>query len=465
MSTELEQFLEAEGRDDRIEQVARQIDADGITYIYFQFVSVTGRVMGKGIPSAHWASVAKKGFQLVYGATANLFVDRHGRYIGYGPESSELVGLPDVDTFTVLPWDPKVARVFCTLFRGREEVEQPGGYLTSDCRGNLHRLHQQFTADTGLTLHVGCEPEMMWLKTKADGTPSVEGMTKPYCYHIDQFSELQPVIHRVIEYSTKMGLDMIQGDHEDAPGQLELNFTFGRAEETADRLTTYRQVCKQVGREFGLFPCFMPKPFMGVSANGCHHNISLWQGDVNMFMPEGDDPRMPSKVGLHAIGGVLTHLRALTAITAPTVNSYRRFADAGFWAPVFADWGFQNRTTALRVSAPGRFEYRSVDSAVNPYLSMAALLVSMRDGLDQSVDPGPPEEGNIYEAIEAGKEVVRIPSTLGEALDALEADSVVRQALPDEMYTVFMHYKRDEWERFIGTVTDWDVKEYLDILP
>jgi glutamine synthetase len=465
MSTELEQFLAAEGRDDRIEQVARQIDADGVTYIYFQFVSVTGRVMGKGIPAAHWASVAKKGFQLVYGATANLFVDRHGRYIGYGPESSELVGLPDVDTFTVLPWDPKVARVFCTLFRGREEVEQPGGYLTSDCRGNLHRLHQQFTADTGLTLHVGCEPEMMWLKTNADGTPSVEGMTKPYCYHIDQFSELQPVIHRVIEYSTEMGLDMIQGDHEDAPGQLELNFTFGRAEETADRLTTYRQVCRQVGREFGLFPCFMPKPFMGVSANGCHHNISLWQGDVNMFLPEGDDPRMPSKVGLHAIGGVLTHLRALTAITAPTVNSYRRFADAGFWAPVFADWGFQNRTTALRVSAPGRFEYRSVDSAVNPYLSMAALLVSMRDGLDQSIDPGPPEEGNIYEAIEAGKEVVRIPSTLGEALDALESDSVVRQALPGEMYTVFMHYKRDEWERFIGTVTDWDVKEYLDILP
>ena len=228
MSTELEQFLAAEGRDDGIEQVARQIDADGITYIYFQFVSVTGRVMGKGIPAAHWASVAKKGFQLVYGATANLFVDRHGRYIGYGPESSELVGLPDVDTFTVLPWDPKVARVFCTLFRGREEVEQPGGYLTSDCRGNLHRLHQQFTADTGLTLQVGCEPEMMWLKTNADGTPSVEGMTKPYCYHIDQFSELQPVIHRVIEYSTKMGLDMIQGDHEDAPGQLELNFTFGK---------------------------------------------------------------------------------------------------------------------------------------------------------------------------------------------------------------------------------------------
>jgi glutamine synthetase len=465
MATDLERFVDEDGRAEAVDDVARRIQAEGITYVYFQFVSVTGRVMGKGIPAAHWASVATKGFQLVYGATANLFIDRHGQYIGYGPESSELVGLPDVETFCPLPWDPKVARVFCTLFRGREEVSDPGGFLTSDCRGNLRRLHRQFTADTGLTLRAGCEPEMMWLKTNPDGTPTVEGVTKPYCYHIDQFSELQPVIHRVIEYCTHMGLDMIQGDHEDAPGQLELNFTFGAAEDTADRLTTYRQVCRQVGREFGLFPCFMPKPFMGVSANGCHHNISLWQDEVNMFLPDGDDPRLPSKTGLHAIGGVLAHLRALTAITAPTVNSYRRFADAGFWAPIFADWGFQNRTTALRVSAPGRFEYRSVDSAVNPYLSMAALLAAMRDGLDQSMDPGPPEEGNIYEAIEAGKEVTRIPSTLGEALDALEADPVVRGSLPGDMLDVFLHYKRDEWERFIGTVSEWDLKEYLDILP
>jgi glutamine synthetase len=465
MPTELERFVDQSGRRDQIAQVSRQIEADGITYVYYQFVSVTGRVMGKGIPAPHWASVAEKGFQLVYGATANLFVDRHGRYIGYGPEAPELVGLPDVETFKVLPWDPKVARVFCTLFRGREEVEDPGGYLTSDCRGNLHRLHEKFTADTGLTLRVGCEPEMMWLKTNPDGTPSVEGMTKPYCYHIDQFSELQPVIHRVIEYCGKLGLDMIQGDHEDAPGQLELNFKFDNAELTADRLTTYRQVCRQVGREFGVFPCFMPKPFMGVSANGCHHNFSLWQGDINLCLPENGDVRVPSKIGLHAIGGILTHLRALTAITAPTVNSYRRFADAGFWAPIFADWGFQNRTTALRVSAPGRFEYRSVDSAVNPYLSMAALLVAIEDGLTQSIDPGPPEEGNIYDAIAAGKQVRRIPSTLGEALDALDDDPVVRQALPGDMYNVFTHYKRDEWERFISTVTEWDVKEYLDILP
>jgi glutamine synthetase len=463
--SDLEGFVGKEGRAEQIEAVTRQIEANGVTYIYYQFVSVTGRVMGKGIPAAHWPSVANKGFQLVYGATANLFIDRHGDYIGYGPEAPELVGLPDVETFKILPWDRKVARVFCTLFRGREEVDGGGSFLTSDCRGNLNRIHQQFHADTGLELRIGCEPEMMWLKTNPDGTPSVEGATKPYCYHIDQFSQLQPVIHRVLEYCGELGLDMIQGDHEDAPGQLELNFAFDRAEQTADNLTTYRQVCRQVGREFDLFPCFMPKPFMGVSANGCHHNMSLWQGDTNVFLPEGTDVRTPGKTGLHAIGGVLSHLRALTAITAPTVNSYRRFADAGFWAPIFADWGFQNRTTALRVSSPDRFEYRSVDSSVNPYLSMAALITAMRDGLEQSIDPGPPEEGNIYEAIAAGKTVERIPATLGEALDALEDDPVIRSALPGEMYRVFMHYKRDEWARFIGTVSNWDLAEYLDILP
>ncbi|MDP6911881.1 MAG: glutamine synthetase family protein [Acidimicrobiales bacterium] len=468
--TDIQAFIEAEGRAEQVAEVQKRIEAEGIQYLYCQFVSVTGRIMGKGIPAKHFGTIANKGFQLVYGSTANLFVDRHGQYIGYGPESRELVGVAEVDTFMKLPWDPKTARVFCTLFRGREEEVDGGMFLTSDCRGNLQRIHKEFEEKTGLHLRAGTEPEMMWLKADADGKPTVEGLTKPNCYHIDQFAELQPLIHRVVEYSEAMGLDMIQGDHEDAPGQLELNFNFDRAELTADRLTTYRQICKQVGRELGAFPCFMPKPFVGVSANGCHHNISLWTGEPdeggeNKFMPEGDDPQIPGAIGMKAIGGIMEHLNALTCLGSPTVNSYRRLWDTGFWAPVFADWGFQNRTTALRISAPGRFEYRSVDSAVNPYLSFAALIKAMDDGMDRNLDPGPPEERNIYEAMEEGKEVKKIPMNLGEALDALRADEVVKSALPGEMFKVFEHYKRDEWERFMHTVTDWDVEEYLDILP
>ncbi len=465
MPTDLENFVSAPGRDALVEDVRRRIDHEGVTYVYYQFASVTGRIMGKGVPAAHWESMASKGFQLVYGATANLFTDRHGEYIGYGPEAAELVGIPEPETFEVLPWDPKVARVWCTCFRNREERENPGAFLTSDCRGNLKRIQADFEEKHGLHLRAGTEPEMMWLKLKEDGTPDVQGVTKPYCYHIDQFSELQPIIHKVIEYGQSLNLDMIQGDHEDAPGQIELNFNFDRAEQTADNLSTFRQICKQVGRELGVFPCFMPKPFMGVSANGCHHNISLWRGDENAFMPDTDDRQRPSQVGLWAIGGIIEHLAALTAVTAPTVNSYRRLWDTGFWAPVFADWGYQNRTTALRVSAPGRFEYRSVDSAVNPYLSLATLIKAMEDGIERQLDPGQPEERNIYEAMEAGKEVKKIPMTFGDALDALDADEVVKSALPDEMYKVFTHYKRDEWERYCATVTNWDVEEYLDVLP
>ena len=465
MATDLEAFVSAAGRDDAVRQVRERIDREGITYIYFQFPSVTGRIMGKGVPASHWEAIAEKGFQLVYGATANLFVDRHGEYIGYGPEAAELVGIPEPETFMPLPWDEKVARIWCQCFRNREEREAPGALLTSDSRANLKRIQAEFEATTGLHLRAGTEPEMMWLKLKPDGTPDVDGVTKPYCYHIDQFSELQPIIHKVIEYGQAMGLDMIQGDHEDAPGQIELNFNFDRAEITADNLSTYRQICRQVGRELGAFPCFMPKPFMGVSANGCHHNISLWEGDRNAFDPDTDDRQRPSQTGLHAIGGILEHLGALTAVTASTVNSYRRLWDTGFWAPVFADWGYQNRTTALRVSAPGRFEYRSVDSAVNPYLSMAVLIAAMADGIERKLDPGEPEERNIYEAMSAGKEVKKIPMTFGDALDALEADEVIRGAMPGDLYRVFMHYKRDEWERYCATVSDWDVKEYLDVLP
>ena len=313
MATDLERFVEADGREEQIAEVEARIARDDIRYLYCQFVSVTGRIMGKGIPAKHFGMIARKGFQLVYGSTANLFTDRHGNYIGYGPEARELVGIGEPETFMPLPWDRRTARVWCTLFRGREEEVDGGAFLTSDCRGNLRRLHAEFEAKHGLHLRAGCEPEMMWLKVDADGKPTVEGMTKPNCYHIDQFAELQPLIHKVIEYCEAMGLDMIQGDHEDAPGQLELNFNFDRAELTADRLTTYRQVCKQVGRELGAFPCFMPKPFMGVSANGCHHNISLWDADGNnKFMPEGDNPQMPGPVGLKAIGGILEHVQALT---------------------------------------------------------------------------------------------------------------------------------------------------------
>ncbi|MCY4446051.1 MAG: glutamine synthetase [Rhodobacteraceae bacterium] len=489
---DIEKFVNAQGRSELVREVREKIDSLGVEYLYLQFVSITGKVMGKGIPADHWESVAEKGFQLVYGATVNLFTNRRGDYLGYGPEAAELVGIPEPETMMQLPWEPKIARFFCTLFRNREEAENPGAFLTADCRGNLRRLHEKFKQDhQGLHLRMGTEPEMMWLKRDENGKPA-GGYSKPFCYHIDQFESLRPVYMKVIEYCRKMGLDMIQGDHEDAPGQLELNWMFDDVLRNADRLTTYRQICAQVAREFNLIACFMSKPFMGVSASGCHHNLSLWtdgtntfrpvgndpsnlpgmvanfnylQGGDNKFMPDTNNPRLPGKVGLMAIGGIVKHLRALTAIGSSTVNSYRRLWDTGFWAPVFADWGFQNRTTGLRVSAPGRFEYRSVDSMVNPYLMGSVILAATDDGINNELDPGKPEERNIYEAIKAGKDVRKLPMSLGEALEALAEDEVVQKGLPGEMYRLYHEYKTDEWERFMHTVTDWDLDTYIDCLP
>jgi glutamine synthetase len=489
VTKDVDAYAHAPGRAELIAAVREKLDALEIDFIYYQYISITGRVMGKAAPAAHWEAMAMKGIQTWYGGLTNVLPNRAGSLLGFPSNAHELVAIPDPETFCQLPWNKRAARVFCTVFYGREEAERPGAFMDEDCRGNLRRVHQKFQDDhEGLHLRVGCEPEMAWLNRGADGKPD-GGPTKALAYHIDQFEVLAPVYMKVIDYAHAMGLDMIQFDHEDAPGQLELNFTYDDTLRTADRLTTFRQICAQVAREHGLIACFMAKPIMGVSANGCHHNMSLWrggqdvtvarvkgelpgveqvfhhrQGGQNLFMGDADH-WMPGPIGLHAIGGVMEHLPALTAIGSSTVNSYRRMLDLGLWAPVYADWGYQNRTTALRVSAPGRMEYRAVDAMVNPYLMGAALLGAMDDGIKRQLDPGEPEQRNIYEAMEAGKEVKRLPRYFGDALDALAADPVVKGALAGRLYEIYDEYKRDEWDRFNAEASDWDMNKYLDCLP
>ncbi len=490
MTTDCENFINAPGREQKVAEVREKINELGIEFIYYQFISITGRITGKGTPAAQWERMSETGFQLVYGSTANLFMDRFDNYIGYGPEDWELVGIPEPETFVQLPWDKRVARVFCTMFRGREHPEDPGAYLTSDCRGNLRRIHEEFQQEHGLNLRAGTEPEMMWLKKDENGKPA-GGYSKPYCYHIDQFESLRPVYMKVIEYASQMGLEIIQSDHEDAPGQIEINFSYDEVLRNADRLTTFRQICAQVAREFDLIACFMSKPFMEVSASGCHTNISLWRGGEtelnspgddplpgleesftyakggeNVFLPEGDNPRVPGTIGQHALGGLLEHLPGITIFGCQNVNSYKRLLEPGYWAPVYANWGYQNRTAGIRNSAPGRYEYKAVDSSHNPYMMGGALLKAMDDGIKRELSPGEPEQRNIYDLTEEDRsQYTKLPMSLGEGLEAMEADEVAKSALPGEMYRVFTHYKRDEWERYLATVTEWDLDTYLDCLP
>jgi glutamine synthetase len=488
-SRDLEAYLATPGRAELVQEVGRRIKALKIDFIYAQYISITGRIMGKQMPAKHWADMAERGVQTWLGGVTNVTADRHGRLIGFAPNASELLAIPDPDSFCQLPWNKRAARVFCTLFWSKEDPEKPCQFLEADARGNLRRIDQAFRAKhKGLHMRVGCEPEMLWLKP-GDGNEPYKGTTKPYAYHIDQFEQLTEVWTRVYDYATAMGLDMIQADHEDAPGQLELNWQYDEPMRTSDRLTTYRQICGQVARELGLLAVFMTKPYMSRPANGCHHNVSLWQGGeaavnamVEAPLPGMDevftytsggtnvfrDPKevwLPSALGRHALGGVLKHLNALTAIGASTVNSYRRLNDTGLWAPVGKNWGLQNRSCAVRCSSPDRYEFRAVDSMVNPYLMQAALYAAMDHGISDRLDPGPPEDRNIAEVAASGEAVERIPTTLRDALDDLKADPVIRGALPGHLYTIYDWYKRDEWERFIWQVSDWDVKTYLDCLP
>src|SRR5436190_20753996 len=207
----LEEARGAPGRRERIEALTRRIEEEGIKYVFFQQVSVTGRVMGKGVVSTFFSQVAERGYQLVYGATANLFTDRYGDYIGFGPEESELAAVADLDTFAVLPWDSRVARVYCDCYD-----TETGELLDADPRQNLKQVAHEFEQELGYQFLIGIEPEMMWLKHPEPGQEP-EGITKPYCYHIHQFEELRPVLLDVVEYGQALGLDMSYGDPQDAP--------------------------------------------------------------------------------------------------------------------------------------------------------------------------------------------------------------------------------------------------------
>src|SRR6267142_689885 len=335
-------------RQEKIRQIRKVIDDRGIKYIFFQQVSISGHVNGKGVVATQWEKVAQEGYQLVYGATADLFVDRQDRYIGFGPEESELAAIADLDTFAQHPWDERVARVFCDCYD-----TETGKPLEADPRQNLKRITNEVEQELGYTFLCGIEPEMMWM-SKTDDPNDAQGLTKPRCYHINQFEELRETILDVTDYGERTGTNPTYGDHEDSPGQLELNFLFDRAVRTADSLSTYRPICAAVARKHGVIASFMPKPFTGVSANGAHHHFTLVDEAGNNVFYDTDGPAKLSEIGLQFMGGILDHYRGLCGITASTVNSYKRFWDFGFWAPIYKDYGWQNRTTLVRVASGGR---------------------------------------------------------------------------------------------------------------
>jgi glutamine synthetase len=273
---------------------------------------------------------------------------------------------------------------------------------------------------------------------------------------------MRPVFKKVISYGQALDFDMIQGDYED-DGQIELNWNFDRAELTSERMTTYRQICKQVARELGLQASFMPKPYNGKMGNGCHHNLSLWRvaedGSAENVIEDGRVELHATETARQAIAGMLLHTPGSMLVMGSTVNSYKRYWDAGQFAPSGADWGLDTRGVAIRISANGRMEYRLPDASVNPYLSHLYLLAAIEHGLEAQLDPGDP--GQPSEEIAK----VVVPNTLGSAIEAFEADEYLMGAMPEELTRIFLQLKRDEWARYCGQITQWEFEQYWEAIP
>lgn len=441
------------------DEFAARIAESGVEYIYYQVVTVGSRVVSKVVPANHLRRNLEKGINFHRTAMADLQCDRHGTLLGGGVEAAEFTALPDVDTFAVLPWDRSVARFLCNTYEPEQLPEIGGTPLATDVRGNLQRVHAAFTADTGLHVKSGCEPEMTWTG------PGLEVHSRPGAspaYQFDNLEKMRPIYQKVISYAKAFGLDMIEGDYEDS-GQLELNWMFDRVERTADRLVTYRLICRQVARELGVTASFMPKPTTGSMGNGCHHNLSVWCGEDNVLVEPGRTDIHVSEQGKYLLGGLLSHAAGSMAVVASTVNSYKRFWDAGQFAPSQADWGLDNKTCTARVPASGRFEYKLPDASVNPYLSHAVLIAAMADGLANLTDPGPAQSRSSYDGDVS--QFKPLPLTLGDALRAMAEDKVVTAALPPELLDLYVALKADEWARYCGAVTDWELDMYLEGTP
>ncbi|BBY65412.1 glutamine synthetase family protein [Mycolicibacterium helvum] len=459
-TTPLDAHRQANADGPALAEVLATIADRNVELVYFQAVTITGRVVGKVVPARHFERLAVKGVQQHQTAVANLQGTRDGVLLAGGVNAPEYTAMPDLETFAVLPWDTNFARAFCRLYEPDHLAERAGAEFSCDTRGLLRRMHIGFTDRTGLELRTGCEPEMTW---RGEGLEAHFRPGSSPAYNIEHLERNRPIVKKVIAYAQELGLDMVEGDYEDEY-QVELNFMYDRADLTADRLVTYRQICKQVARELGIEASFIPKPATGMMGNGCHHNFSLWRDGVNVLADPGVTELHLSEIGKYALGGLLAHSAGAMLINGSTVNSYKRYWDAGQFAPSRINWGLDNKTCTVRLSTVGRLEYKLPDAAVNPYLSHAVILAACEDGLKNSTDPGAPTQGSSYDA-PVDDRFGALPLTLGEAISAFRSDGVLAEALGPELSGLLVDFHADEWARFCGYVTDWERDMYWDDLP
>jgi glutamine synthetase len=335
-------------------------------------------------------------------------------------------------------------------------------------------MHQLAKArQKGYIVNVGIEPEFMLLKKNDKGEydlgDPLDSLSKP-CYDLRALHRNLDLMTTLLRFMQELGWDPYANDHEDANCQFEINWTYSDALTTADRYTFFKWMVRTVAEQHGLWATFMPKPFGNLTGNGAHLHLSL--ADVktrkNLFLDPSADLGL-SQLGHWFMGGVLRHARALSALVAPIVNSYKRLVrgaprSGATWAPVYITYGASNRTQMIRVPGPGRFEIRVVDGAANPYLAFAGILAAGLDGIEQHLDPGMANHENLYQVPEpelASRGIGVLPASLAEALDALAKDAVVQEALGTAYAKYYLQVKTEEWMLHSRTVTPWERNYYL----
>jgi glutamine synthetase len=452
--------------DPRLAALESRLQSDGIAYLLVQFVDIHGAAKVKLVPASTLSAAAASGAGFAGGAVWGA---------GQGPHSHDMIARIDLDTYTPLPYEPGIARFAADL-----HVDgAPHPYCP---RVNLRRMTAR-ARELGCLFNVGIEPEFFLVTRRADGTIAgwdpheVDDLAKP-CYDFKGMSGALGLLRAINDGLVALGWGVYQTDHEDANSQFEVNFAYAEALTTADRLTFFRMMAGQVAQRFGAIATFMAKPFAGRTGSGAHMHYHLADADTgaNLFLDESDPRGLGlSRLAYHFLGGILAHAPALCAVTSPTVNCYKRLqvgpaltgARSGFtWTPAFITYGDNNRTQMLRVAGPGHVEDRTVSSACNPYLALAAYLGAGLDGLARKLEPGEPNLGNLYEAglaAMAERGIRTLPQSLTSALDHLEADPVILEAL-GPIADEFLRLKRDEWREYHAQVESWELKRYLTAL-
>ncbi|MDR3369946.1 type III glutamate--ammonia ligase [Rhodoferax sp.] len=438
------------------ETVVADLQERGIHSILTQFCDMHGVAKGKLVPVGNLREWAESGAGF---AGPSIWGTGLGRFGG----RSEYYGRVQLETLRALPFMPGVAHAVCDGYAG-------GQPLATDSRQVLKRQLERLKA-RGWTLWVGIEPEFFLLKKNAEGqwlaADAQDVLDKP-SYDLKSIHRNRAFLEDMRENLTQLGFELQQIDHEDACGQYEINYKFDGALAAADRFMLFKMTAHVIAEQHGFVFSCMPKPFAGAPGSGLHFHLSVTDAQGRAVFTDMADPLQLSSMGYQFVAGLLHHADALTALCAPTVNSYKRLAvshsaSGTTWSPVWKAFGDNNRTCVVRTVA-GRLEWRLPDPSCNVYAAIAATLAAGLDGINQTMQAPSACQEDLYERFASGKEVpARLPADLGGALQALSGDDALRQSVGSEFCQHFMDLKYQEWQDYGQSVSAWELQHYADL--